>query len=77
MSRPGQSLLSRLSFSSPPSGKNNILKGNIHAQTLLNILSRLKSGHLSLRLPNGETQKFGNPSDALCADIQIHDWSVI
>ncbi len=49
---------------------------NIHAQTLLKILSGLKSGHLSLTLPNGETMEFGNRTYPMQADIQIHDWSV-
>ena len=76
MNRPGQSLLSRLNFSSPSSGRKNATRSNIHAQTLLKILSRIQSGHLSLIMPNGESLEFGNRSDSLHADIQIHDWSV-
>jgi cyclopropane-fatty-acyl-phospholipid synthase len=53
-----------------------MLTKNIHVQTLLKILSGLKSGHLSLTLPNGETMEFGNRTYPMQADIQIHDWSV-
>ncbi|WP_331851807.1 hypothetical protein [Polynucleobacter necessarius] len=45
-------------------------------QSLLGILSKLQSGHLTLTLPNGELKEFGKRTDSLNADIQILDWSV-
>jgi len=75
MNRPGQSLLSRLNFSSPKrpaQGKHS----HIGAETLLGLLSKLSSGHLKVTLPDGNIREFGNKSDALQAEIQILDWSV-
>lgn len=75
MNRPGQSLLSRLSFSrsAQPNRRHTI---PLAARTLLALLGNLKSGHLSLTLPDGRTECFGNPSDSLHADIHILDWAV-
>lgn len=76
MNRPGQSLLSRLSFSSSQKAKKSLFERDISTQTLLKILQGLQSGRLTLTLPNGEVMEFGNRQDSLSADIQIHDWSV-
>lgn len=76
MNRPGQSLLSRLSFSAPGEGNRHSIEKSVKAQTLLNILTRLQYGHLTLTLPNNKVMEFGNPQDPLHADIQVHEWSV-
>jgi cyclopropane-fatty-acyl-phospholipid synthase len=76
MNRPGQSLLSRLSFAAPQKSAANLLHKDLSATTLLGLLSKLKSGHLKITLPNGDTREFGNQNDALKANIQILDWSV-
>lgn len=76
MNRPGQSLLSRLSFARPKqyAVKETLSKGSI--KTLLHLLSKLKSGYLRMTLPDGEVREFGNLNDSLRTDIQIYDWSV-
>ena len=76
MNRPGQSLLSRLSFSAPSEGNRHSIEKSVKTQTLLNILTRLQYGHLTLTLPNNKVMEFGNRQDPLHADIQIHEWSV-
>jgi cyclopropane-fatty-acyl-phospholipid synthase len=75
MNRPGQTLLSRLSFSGPKKSTQSRHQLPISAQTVLGILSQLRSGHLTLTLPNGEVSEFGNKADVLQADIQVLDWS--
>lgn len=76
MNRPGQTLLSRLNFSNTQSHGVRKPTKDWSAQTLLGLLSQLKSGHLQITLPNGELREFGNPTDPFKADIQILDWSV-
>ncbi|ABP35185.1 SAM-dependent methyltransferase [Polynucleobacter asymbioticus] len=75
MNRPGHTLLSRLNFSGPKKSTHSTNQVPISAQTVLGILSQLRSGHLTITLPNGEVNKFGNTADALHADIQVLDWS--
>ena len=75
MNRPGQTLLSRLRFSGPKKSTHSSSQVPISARTLLGILSQLRSGHLTITLPNGEKNEFGNPADRLHADIQVLDWS--
>ena len=76
MTRPGQSLLSRLSFSRPQQRDTRPQPYRLASETLLNLLTKLCSGHLTVTLPNGLVQEFGNASDTLHADIQILHWSV-
>ena len=76
MNRPGQNLLSRLNFSRPKNQTASSSSQDFNAQTLLGILSQLRSGYLKMTLPNGEVKEFGTKADALKADIQVHDWSV-
>ena len=76
MNRPGQSLLSRLSFSAPSGGNRHSVEKSVKTQTLLKILTQLQYGHLTLTLPNNKVMEFGNRQDPLHADIQIHEWSV-
>ena len=76
MNRPGQSLLSRLSFSAPSEGNRHLVEKSVKTQTLLKILTQLQYGHLTLTLPNNKVMEFGNRQDPLHADIQIHEWSV-
>ena len=76
MNRPGHSLLSRLIFSRPQKRKSKAQPHRIASETLLGLLSKLRSGHLTLTLPNGVIKEFGNPSDTLRANIQVLDWSV-
>ena len=75
MNRPGQSLLSRLSFSRPPTESNSSNQNSFSSKTLLALLTQLSSGHLKMTLPNGEKREFGNPNDGLYAEIQILEWS--
>jgi cyclopropane-fatty-acyl-phospholipid synthase len=75
MNRPGQSLLSRLNFSRPQRKKSEE-QYRVSTQTLLGLLSQLRSGHLVLTLPNNEVKEFGNSTDQLHAEIQVLDWSV-
>ena len=76
MNRPGQSLLSRLSFSRPE-GKNTLShQGGFAATSLLKLLEKLQTGFLVMRLPDGTTRQFGSAADSLHAEIQILDWSV-
>ena len=75
MNRPGQTLLSRLNFSESKKSLHVTPQAPISAQTVLGILSQLRSGHLTITLPNGEVNTFGNAADALHADIQVLDWS--
>ena len=74
MNRPGQSLLSRLNFARPEERSSKQYR--FSAEALLKLLSQLRSGHLQIILPNNERKEFGNPADALHAEIQITDWSV-
>lgn len=76
MNRPGQTLLSRLNFFRPRNQQPKPHQHRIATETLLNLLSKLQSGSLTLTLPNGVVKKFGNFDDTLHADIQLHDWSV-
>jgi cyclopropane-fatty-acyl-phospholipid synthase len=76
MNRPGQSLLSRLSFARPERQASAANLHKLSSKTLLKLLSGLESGFLKLTLPNGEIREFGKASDDLQADIQILDWSV-
>ena len=76
MNRPGQSLLSRLSFSRPQKPAKPSSRHQASAAALLQLLTRLSSGYLKMTLPNGEQRDFGNRADTLHAEIQILDWSV-
>ena len=76
MNRPGQTLLSRLSFSRPSARKDQSKQGNLSADTLLSLLSKLQSGFLKLTLPNGDSKEFGNRQDNLHAEIHILNWTV-
>jgi cyclopropane-fatty-acyl-phospholipid synthase len=67
MNRPGQSLLSRLNFSRPEERPSKQYR--FSAEALLKLLSQLRSGHLQIILPNNERKEFGNPADALHAEI--------
>ena len=73
MNRPGQSLLSRLTFSRPEKRESKQQQHRASTQTLLSLLSQLRSGHLILTLPNKEVREFGNSSDQLHAEIQVLD----
>jgi len=75
MNRPGQTLLSRLNFSESKKSLHVTPQAPISAHTVLGILSQLRSGYLTITLPNGEVNTFGNAADALHADIQVLDWS--
>jgi cyclopropane-fatty-acyl-phospholipid synthase len=76
MNRPGQSLLSRLTFSRPDRPKSKQQQYRASTHTLLGLLAQLRSGYLVLTLPNKEIREFGNNSDQLHAEIQVLDWSV-
>ena len=76
MNRPGQTLLSRLTFSRPERRKSKLQQGNASTVALLGLLDQLRSGHLVLTLPNNEVRKFGNSADQPHAEIQVLDWSV-
>jgi cyclopropane-fatty-acyl-phospholipid synthase len=76
MNRPGQTLLSRLTFSRPERRKSKPQQGDASTAALLGLLAKLRSGHLVLTLPNKEVREFGNSSDQLHAEIQVFDWSV-
>ena len=76
MNRPGQSLLSRLSFSRPEGKNTKAHQGGFAATSLLKLLEKLQTGFLVMRLPDGNTRQFGSPTDSLHAEIQILDWSV-
>jgi cyclopropane-fatty-acyl-phospholipid synthase len=76
MNRPGQTLLSRLTFSRPEKRKSKLQQGNASTVALLGLLDQLRSGHLVLTLPNNEVREFGDSSDQLRAEIQVLDWSV-
>jgi len=76
MNRPGQTLLSRLTFSRPERRKSKPQQGDASTAALLGLLAKLRSGHLVLFLPNNEVREFGNSSDQLHAEIQVLDWSV-
>ena len=76
MNRPGQTLLSRLTFSRPERRKSKPQQGDASTAALLGLLAKLRSGHLVLTLPNKEVREFGNSSDQLHAEIQVLDWSV-
>jgi cyclopropane-fatty-acyl-phospholipid synthase len=75
MNRPGQSLLSRLSFSRS-ADRQSTHPVPLSARTFLALLSNVKSGYLALTLPDGRTEYFGNSSDDLHADLHILDWDV-
>jgi cyclopropane-fatty-acyl-phospholipid synthase len=74
MNRPGQSLLSRLSFGRPP--QQATPQYRFSSEALLQLLTQLRSGHLKVILPNGERKEFGSAADELHAEIHILDWSV-
>lgn len=74
MNRPGQSLLSRLTFTRPL--QQATPQYRFSTEALLKILKQLSSGYLKVILPNGEQKNFGNSTDALHAEIHILDWSV-
>jgi len=74
MNRPGHSLLSRLNFARPQEQSSKQYR--FSAEALLQLLSQLRSGHLKITLPNQERKEFGNPADALHAEMHILDWSV-
>ena len=74
MNRPGQSLLSRLSFGRPL--QQATPQYRFSSEALLQLLTQLRSGHLKVILPNGERKEFGNAADELHAEIHILDWSV-
>ena len=76
MNRPGQSLLSRLNFSGPQRNTAKTNPSRLSTNTLLRLLSQLKSGHLKITLPAGDIREFGNQSDELHAEMHILDWSV-
>jgi cyclopropane-fatty-acyl-phospholipid synthase len=75
MNRPGQSLLSRLSFSRS-ANRQTTQSTPLAARTFLALLSNVKSGYLLLTLPDGRTEHFGIASDSLHADLHILDWDV-
>jgi len=75
MNRPGQSLLSRLSFSRS-ANRQTTQSIPLAARTFLALLSNVKSGYLLLTLPDGRTEQFGIASDSLHADLHILDWGV-
>jgi cyclopropane-fatty-acyl-phospholipid synthase len=76
MNRPGQSLLSRLTFSRPRKRESKQQQYRVSTKTILGLLAKLRSGHLVLILPNKEVREFGNSSDQLHAEMQVLDWSV-
>ena len=76
MNRPGQNLLSRLSFSGHKKGVSLPLKSDYSTKTILSLLSQLKNSYLKVTLPNGQVREFGDKASSLQADIQIFDWSV-
>lgn len=76
MNRPGQSLLSRLNFARPQNRATEPTQSRVSTETLLRLLSKMRSGYLKLTLPDGKVREFGNPSDSLHAEIQIFNWSV-
>lgn len=76
MSRPGQTLLSKLNFSGPEGRAKTSRQDQLSAQALLGLLARLDNGYLKLILPNGEHREFGNQNDHLQAQIHILEWSV-
>ena len=76
MNRPGQNLLSRLSFSSHKKGVSLPLKSDYSTKTILSLLSQLKNSYLKVTLPNGQVREFGDKASSLRADIQIFDWNV-
>jgi cyclopropane-fatty-acyl-phospholipid synthase len=47
----------------------------VAARTVLHLLQRLSHGSLSVTLPDGSTQRFGN-SDGSHASIRLHNWNV-
>jgi cyclopropane-fatty-acyl-phospholipid synthase len=75
MNRPGQSLLSRLSFSRT-ADRQSTHSVPLAARTFLALLSNVKSGYLALTLPDGRTEYFGASSDDLHADLHVLDWDV-
>ena len=76
MNRPGQSLLSRLNFARPQNRATEPTQSRVSTETLLRLLSKMRSGYLKLTLPDGKVREFGHPSDSLHAEIQIFNWSV-
>jgi len=76
MNRPGQSLLSRLNFARPQNRATEATQSRVSTETLLRLLSKMRSGYLKLTLPDGKVREFGNTSDSLHAEIQIFNWSV-
>jgi cyclopropane-fatty-acyl-phospholipid synthase len=76
MNRPGQSLLSRLSFSRQSKRASPAHQHRFSSEAIFSLLGQLSSGYLVLTLPNNEVKEFGKRSDELRAEMQILDWSV-
>lgn len=76
MNRPGQALLSRLNFVRPQNRGSNSTQSRVSTETLLRLLSKLKSGYLKMTLPDGKVREFGKVDDALHAEIHVFNWSV-
>ena len=76
MNRPGQPLLAKLNFSKAPTAPTSYRNIPLAAKTILKMLAHLSAGHLSVVLPNGEIQHFGQVSDPLHAEIHVLDWGL-
>ncbi len=76
MNRPGQPLLAKLNFSKATTDTAGYRNIPLAAKTILKMLGHLSAGHLSIGLPNGEIQYFGNPTAPLHAEIHVLDWSL-
>jgi cyclopropane-fatty-acyl-phospholipid synthase len=74
--RPGQSLLSRLSFVNRENHASPNQGLPFAAKTVLSILKGLYAGHLTVVLPNGQVHEFGLLNDQPVAEIRIFDWNV-
>ncbi|RDU96324.1 SAM-dependent methyltransferase [Trinickia dinghuensis] len=44
------------------------------AKLFIGLLRRIKVGHLTLSMPEGAREIFGDPREPLCAALQISDW---
>ena len=76
MNRPGQPLLAKLNFSKAPIAPTSYRNIPLAAKTILKMLAHLSAGHLSVVLPNGEIQHFGQASDPMHAEIHVLDWGL-
>lgn len=76
MNRPGQPLLAKLNFSKARADTASYRNIPLAARTILKMLGHLSAGHLSIALPNGEIQHFGQVSEALHAEIHVLDWGL-